>query len=393
VPDPSTPEAAPRSGPLAGVRFVEFAGIGPLPFAAMVLADLGAEGIRLEAPTPRFLVGDPIRTPTNRGRASVAIDLKHPNGVATALRVAGSADILIEGFRPGVMERLGLGPDVCLERNPRLVYGRMTGWGQQGPLAARAGHDITYLAVAGALRHFARAGQPPTPPLNLVGDYGGGGMLLAVGVLAAVVEAGRSGRGQVVDAAMVDGIALLMATFHGLNAQGLWRAEPGTNLLDTGAPFYDVYTTADGGYVAVGALEPQFYAALLQGLGLQDEDLPDQYDVGGWPRLRERLAATFATRTRDDWAAHFEATDACVAPVLALTEAPAHPHLAARDTFATVEGAVQPAAAPRFSRTPASPQPATASAHGADADRLLAWGFTSSELADLRATGALRSRS
>jgi len=370
------------------VRFVEFAGIGPVPFAGMMLADLGAEGVRVESPKQWVLAGDPTRMPTNRGRASIAIDLKHPYGAATVLRLLERADVLIEGFRPGVMERLGLGPDVCLERNPRLVYGRMTGWGQQGPLAAMAGHDLTYLAVAGALGSFARAGQPPTPPLNLVADYGGGGMLLLSGVLAALVEAGRSGRGQVVDAAMVDGVALLMAMIYGLRAQGMWRDEPGTNLLDTGAPFYDVYATADGRYVAVGALEPQFFAALLDGLSLPAEDLPDQYDVAGWPRLRERLAAEFATRTRDEWAEVFAETDACVAPVLALTEAPAHPHLAARGTFATVAGVVQPAAAPRFSRTPAA-QPAPASAHGADADRLLDWGFTAAELADLRSSGAL----
>jgi len=386
---PEASSAGAGRGPLQGVRFVEFAGIGPLPFAGMVLADLGAEGIRLEAPTPGFFAGDPTRTPTNRGRASVALDLKRANGVAAALRLVAQADVVLEGFRPGVMERLGLGPEVCLAHNQRLVYGRMTGWGQDGPLAPRAGHDLTYLAVAGALRHFARAGQPPTPPLNLVADYGGGGMLLVSGVLAALVEAGRSGRGQVVDAAMVDGVAMLMATFHGLRAQGLWRDEPGTNLLDTGAPFYDVYAAADGGYVAVGALEPQFYAALLRGLGLDREELPDQYDVSGWPALRARFASTFATGTRDEWAAVFEGTDACVAPVLSLAEAPEHPHLLARGTFVSVDGVVQPAPAPRFSRTPTAAEPAPASGHGVDADRLLGWGFTVTELGDLRAAGAL----
>ena len=236
----------------------------------MVLADLGAEGIRIEAPGRGGpLPGDPARMPTNRGRVAVTIDLKHPDGLTAALRLVDRADALLEGFRPGVMERLGVGPDTCLTRNPRLVYGRMTGWGQEGPLAGRAGHDITYLAIGGALRHFARVGQPPTPPLNLVADYGGGGMLLVSGVLAALVEAGRSGQGQVVDAAMVDGVALLMTTFYGLHAAGFWPGEPGTNLLDTGAPFYDVYATADGQYVAVGALEPQFYADLLRGLGLE----------------------------------------------------------------------------------------------------------------------------
>jgi alpha-methylacyl-CoA racemase len=378
-----------RTGPLAGIRFVEFAGIGPLPWACMVLSDLGAEGIRLESPSTSFFVGDPARTPTNRGRVSVTLDLKRPEAREAALRLIDTADLALEGFRPGVMERLGLGPDVCLERNPRLVYGRMTGWGQEGPLAARAGHDLTYLAVAGALRQFARYGQPPVPPLNLVADYGGGGMLLVSGVLAALVEAGRSGRGQVVDAAMVDGVALLTAMFHGMIAQGQWSAEPGTNLLDTGAPFYDVYTASDGGYVAVGALEPQFYAALLVGLDLADAGLPAQYDVAGWPVLRERFATVFATRTRDDWAAHFEGTDACVAPALSFTEAQHHPHLVARQTFVDVDGVVQPAPAPRFSRTPAQPRPAVPSARGADAERLLDWGFSAAELADLRAAGAL----
>jgi alpha-methylacyl-CoA racemase len=378
-----------RTGPLSGIRFVEFAGIGPLPWACMVLSDLGAEGIRLESPSAGFFVGDPASTPTNRGRASITLDLKRPEGRDAALRLVDSADLAVEGFRPGVMERLGLGPGVCLERNPRLVYGRMTGWGQEGPLAARAGHDVTYLAVAGALRQFARHGQAPVPPLNLVADYGGGGMLLVSGVLAALVEAGRSGRGQVVDAAMVDGVALLTAMFHGMLAQGQWREEPGTNLLDTGAPFYDVYQAADGGYVAVGALESQFYAALLAGLGLADADLPAQYDVSGWPVLRARFAEVFATRTRDEWAAHFEGTDACVAPALSFTEAQHHPHLEARKTFIDVNGVRQPAPAPRFSRTPAQAQPLPPGPRGGDAGRLLDWGFTETELSDLRAAGAL----
>jgi alpha-methylacyl-CoA racemase len=385
VPEPS----ATKLGPLAGVRFVEFAGIGPVPFAGMVLADLGAEGIRIEAPGRGGpLPGDPARMPTNRGRVAVTIDLKHPDGVTAALRLVDRADALLEGFRPGVMERLGVGPDTCLSRNPRLVYGRMTGWGQEGPLAGRAGHDITYLAIAGALRHFARVGQPPTPPLNLVADYGGGGMLLVSGVLAALVQAGRSGQGQVVDAAMVDGVALLMTTFYGLHAAGFWPGEPGTNLLDTGAPFYDVYATADGRYVAVGALEPQFYADLLRGLGLTDSELPDQYDVTGWPILRERFATVFATRSRDEWATHFEGTDACVAPVLDLTEAPEHPHAVARAMFATVDGVRQPAAAPRFSRTPTAP-PAAVSEPGATTEQLLEWGFTTEELTALRGRGVL----
>jgi alpha-methylacyl-CoA racemase len=303
--------------------------------------------------------------------------------VAVALRLIDRADVLLEGYRPGVMERLGLGPDACLDRNPRLIYGRMTGWGQDGPLAARAGHDLTYLAIAGVLGHIGRAGQPPTPPLNLVADYGGG---------AALVEAGRSGRGQVVDAAMVDGAALLMALFHGMHARGMWRDEVGTNLLDSGAPFYDVYATAGGGYVAVGALEPQFYAALLDGLGLAHEALPDQYDVAGWPALRARFAEVFATRGRDEWGEHFAGTDACVAPVLSMAEAPAHPHLAARETFVDLDGVVQPAAAPRFSRTPAAAAPAPKVSGEGDREALLHWGFADNEVTDLRASGTLGSR-
>jgi alpha-methylacyl-CoA racemase len=384
------PETAAR-GPLAGIRFVEFAGIGPVPFAAMVLADLGAEGIRLEAPD-RGGFGSAAMPPTDRGRPSVTVDLKRSDGVAVALRLIDRADVLLEGYRPGVMERLGLGPDACLDRNPRLIYGRMTGWGQDGPLAARAGHDLTYLAIAGVLGHIGRAGQPPTPPLNLVADYGGGAMLLVSGVLAALVEAGRSGRGQVVDAAMVDGAALLMALFHGMHARGMWRDEVGTNLLDSGAPFYDVYATAGGGYVAVGALEPQFYAALLDGLGLAHEALPDQYDVAGWPALRARFAEVFATRGRDEWGEHFAGTDACVAPVLSMAEAPAHPHLAARETFVDLDGVVQPAAAPRFSRTPAAAAPAPKVSGEGDREALLHWGFADGEVTDLRASGTLGSR-
>ena len=357
------------------MRFVEFAGIGPVPFAAMVLADLGAEGIRLERPRAGFLAGDAVRTAVNRGRTGVVVDLKQPDGVDLALRLVERADVLLEGHRPGVMERLGLGPDACLRRNPRLVYGRMTGWGQEGPLAGRAGHDIDYIAVAGALFHLGRAGAPPTPPLNLIADYGGGGMLLVAGVLAALVESGRSGRGQVVDAAMVDGAALLMALFHGLRAQGLWTGERGANLLDTGAPFYDVYATAGGGHVAVGALEPEFYAELVRGLGLDGEDLPDQFDVAGWPVLRERFAAAFLTRTRDEWAEAFAGLDACVAPVLSMAEAPDHPQMRARDTFVTVDGAVQPAPAPRFSRTPPASPPEPAAADLRD------WGLTEADLA------------
>jgi alpha-methylacyl-CoA racemase len=359
----------------------------------MVLAGMGASGIRLESPNPGFFFdGDPEHDPTMRGRTFVAVDLKDPEGRRFARRLIDQADLVVEGFRPGVMERLGLGPQACLESNPRLVYGRMTGWGQDGPLATRAGHDLTYLAVAGALRHIARAGQPPTPPLNLVADYGGGAMMLVAGVLAALVRAGRTGQGQVVDAAMVDGVALLMSLFQGLRAKGLWRDEPGTNLLDSGAPFYDVYLAADGGYLAVAALEPPFYAELLAGLGLDPEDLPQQYDVTGWPVLRERFAAAFASRGRDDWAARFVDTDACVAPVLAMHEAPRHPHLVARGTFmpppATSldsNAGYHPAPAPRFSTRAVPAMPAAVTPDEALRD----WGFTAAELTALRSAGTL----
>ncbi|TDB74704.1 CaiB/BaiF CoA-transferase family protein [Micromonospora sp. KC723] len=316
-------------GPLAGVRVVELASLAP------------ATG------------------PLQRGRRLVALDLKSPGGVADLLRLVERADVLVEAYRPGVAERLGVGPDTCRRRNPGLVYARMTGWGQDGPLAPRAGHDIDYLAVAGALEPLGRAGERPHAPLNLLGDFAGGGLLLVVGVLAALLERERSGVGQVVDAAMVDGSALLTAFLHGMIGAGLWTAPRGRNLLDGGAPFYDTYRTADDGFVAVGALEPAFFAALLTGLGLADEDLPAQYDPSGWPRLRRRFTDRFAERTRDEWAEVFAGLDACVVPVLAPTEAHRHPHNAARGTFVTVGGEVQPAPAPRFGRTPAAvPRPA-----------------------------------
>jgi alpha-methylacyl-CoA racemase len=348
------------AGPLAGLRIVELAGIGPAPFAAMVLADLGADVVRVDRvgvadPTARFDV-------LKRGRRSVAVDLKHPEGAEVVLRAAAGADALIEGFRPGVAERLGVGPGPCLARNPRLVYGRMTGWGQEGPYATHAGHDITYAAVAGALAHIGRAGQPPTPPLNLVADFGGGGMLLALGVVSGVLAAQRNGTGQVVDAAMVDGVALLMAPFFMALRSGFFTDERGTNLLDSGAPFYDSYPCADGRYVAVGALEPQFFAALLDGLDIDPAEVGDQHDRSGWPRLRARLGAAFATRGRDEWVAHFAGRDACVAPVLTTEETLADPHLAARGTVVERDGVPQPAPAPRFAATPAAldrppPQP------------------------------------
>ncbi|WP_434739673.1 CaiB/BaiF CoA transferase family protein [Micromonospora sp. SH-82] len=351
-----------RGGPLTGVRVVELTGLAPAPFGCMILADLGADVVRVDRPGPPAAgrLAAPTSGPLHRGRRVTALDLKSPDGVADLLRLVERADVLVEAYRPGVAERLGFGPDVCRSRNPRLVYARMTGWGQDGPLARRAGHDIDYIAVAGALAPLGRAGQPPHAPLNLLGDFAGGGMLLATGVLAALLERERSGIGQVVDAAMVDGAALLTAFLHGLVGSGLWSAPRGHNLLDGGAPFYDTYRTADDRFVAVGALEPAFYAALLTGLGLADDpDLPAQYDPSGWPDLRRLFTERFARRTRDEWTAVFADLDACVAPVLDPTEAHRHPHTAARGTFVEVGDDVQPAPAPRFDRTPASvPTPA-----------------------------------
>lgn len=368
--------AAPGPGPLAGLRVVELAGLGPAPYAAMLLADLGADVVRVDRPhaTP---LQDPRTDLVNRGRRSVCVDLKHPQGAELVLRLAERADVLVEGFRPGVAERLGIGPDQCRARNPRLVYGRMTGWGQEGPLASSAGHDITYLAVTGALHATGRSGGPPQVPVNLVGDFGGGALFLVVGVLSALWEARRSGIGQVVDAAIVDGTASLTTMLHGLLAGGQWRDERGSNLLDTGAPFYDVYETADGRHVAVGALEPQFFAELVRLLfgGTPPDDLPAQHDRAAWPLLRRLIAARFVQRSQQEWADTFEGTDACVAPVLSLTEAPRHPHLAARQTFVDREGVTQPAPAPRFSRTPSSlgGPPALPGQHTAEA--LRDWGF------------------
>jgi alpha-methylacyl-CoA racemase len=375
------------SGPLGGYRVVEIAGIGPGPFAAMMLADMGADVIRVDRKNA-VVGGDASKPPPdllNRGRRSVGVDLKQPGGAEVVLRLVAQADALIEGFRPGVAERLGIGPGECRERNPRLVYGRMTGWGQEGPLAGAVGHDINYISLAGVLGAIGRAGQPPVPPLNLVGDFGGGGMLLAFGVVCALLEAARSGLGQVVDAAMIDGSALLMTMFHGMTASGSWRPERGTNLLDSGAPFYDVYETADGGYVSVGSLEPQFYAELLRLSGLAAEDRPAQLDRSHWPAMRKRLAEVFRSKTRDEWTALMEGSDVCFAPVLSMAEAPAHPHHAARHTFTEVAGIPQAAPAPRFSRTPGaiSRPPAHPGQHTEEA--LRDWGFSPGELAELRA--------
>ncbi len=378
----------PGMGPLEGVKVVEIAGIGPGPFTAMVLADMGADVIRVDR-SVAAKGGDPDDPPRDiltRGRRSVALDLKHPDGVEALLRLIEGADVLVEGFRPGVAERLGFGPDVCLGRNPRLVYGRMTGWGQDGPYALAAGHDINYIALAGALHPIGRAGEAPVPPLNLIGDFGGGGMLLAFGIACALVEAKTSGEGQVVDAAMVDGSALLMTFVHGLKAMGMWGGPRGTNLLDTGAPFYDVYECADGEHVAIGSIEPQFYAELVRLSGLEHE--PGQMDRSGWPEMREELTRIFKARTRDEWCELMEASDVCFAPVLSMEEAPEHPHNRHRQTFVEVAGIPQPNAAPRFSRTPgaiAGP-PAHAGQH---TDEVLAEaGFSPDEIQGLRDGGA-----
>lgn len=380
------------SGPLEGIRLIELAGLGPCPFAGMMLADAGADIIRIDryekATYPPHQ--DAHVDLMNRGRRSVAIDLKHPDGVGLVLRLVEGADGLMEGFRPGVVERLGLGPEVCLARNPRLVFGRMTGWGQQGPLASSAGHDIDYIALAGALEPVGRAGDRPVPPLNLVGDFGGGGMLLAFGMLAAILNAQRTGKGQVVDAAMVDGAAALMTMTFTLRSAGMWSGPRGTNLLDTGAHFYEVYETSDGGFLAVGAIEPQFYAELIRLMGLEGEELPDQMDRSAWPQMKSRFAEVFAGRTRADWEKVFDGSDACVAPVLSLDEAPVHPHNRLRETFTEIAGVVQPAPAPRFEATPGGirrppPQPGQ---HGDEA--LVDWGLSEDEVAALRAERAIR---
>jgi alpha-methylacyl-CoA racemase len=374
-------------GPLQGVRVVEVAGIGPGPFCAMLLADMGAEVLRVDRPASSPALHPYVLA---RGRRSVAVDLKHPEAAGVVLRLARSADVLLEGFRPGVAERLGIGPDACLAANPRLVYGRMTGWGQGGPLAGTAGHDINYLALAGALDPIGRAGQAPVPPLNLVGDFGGGGMLLAFGVVCALLEAGRSDRGQVVDAAVLDGAALLTTMIHELAGMGLWRWRRGANLLDGGAPFYDVYQTSDGGYVAVGALEPGFYRELLERLGLADaDDLPAQGDRDRWPELRERFAAVIRTRTREEWCRLAEDGDACLTPVLSPAEAPEHPHNRHQGTFADTPEGPRPAPAPRFSRTPCGPPGPTPTPGQHTGEALTDWGFSPGEIAGLRQAGAV----
>jgi len=379
-------------GPLQGVKVIELAGIGPGPFAAMMLSDMGATVIRVER-AGSVRGGDPSEPPKDsltRGRQSIGVDLKHPDGIETVLKLVEQADVIMEGFRPGVTERLGLGPEDCLARNPAIVYGRMTGWGQEGPYASAAGHDINYIALAGALEGIGRAGEKPVPPLNLVGDFGGGGMFLAFGIACALLEAKSSGQGQVVDAAMVDGAATLMSMFWGMKAMGFWQPERGTNMLDTGAPFYDVYETSDAKFVSIGSIEPQFYAELLRLSGLGEiDDFPSQMDRSQWPAMKTRVEELFKTKTRDEWCEIMEHTDVCFAPVLSMEEATQHPHNVQRGTFTEVGGVTQQSPAPRFSRTTAEIQ-GPASHPGQHTDRVLAdFGFDSADIAKLRDAGAV----
>jgi alpha-methylacyl-CoA racemase len=378
-------------GPLTGVTVIEIAGIGPGPYCGMLLADLGADVIRIDR-AESVKGGDPDRPPADllaRGRRSVGVDLKNPDGVEVVLELVEMADALIEGFRPGVTERLGIGPDECLARNPRLVYGRMTGWGQDGPYASTAGHDINYISLAGALEPIGRRGQAPVPPLNLIGDFGGGGLMLAFGLVAALLDAQRSGRGQVIDAAMVDGAASLMTMTHSFRAMGIWNDERGTNMLDTGAHYYDVYETADGKYVSIGSIEPQFYAELLSRTGLDGEGLPWQQDRAAWPAMKERLGEIFRSKTRDEWCELMEGSDVCFAPVLSIPEAIEHPHNVHRGTFVEVAGITQPGPAPRFSRTPGQIRRPPAHAGQHTDEVLTEAGFEADRLAKLREAGAI----
>ncbi len=375
-------------GPLNGVKIIEVGGIGPGPFCGMMLSDMGAEIVRVERKGGLSL-SDPKYDLLTRNRKSISINLRTLEGVQTLLRMLEQVDALQEGFRPGVMEKLGIGPDVCLKRNPRLVYGRMTGWGQEGPLARAAGHDINYIALSGALHTIGRKGQKPVPPLNLVGDFGGGGMLLAFGMVCALYEARNSGQGQVVDAAMTDGSAALMAMIYGLKAAGLWTDKPGTNLLDTGAHFYDTYETADNKFIAIGAIEPQFYELLLKLAEIDDPDFQNQLDFAQWPQLKEKLSLVFKAKTREAWCEIMEGSDVCFAPVLSMSEAPEHPHNKQRKTFVENDGVLQPAPAPRFSRTEPeikSPPPIP----GQDTEIVLAdFGFATQEIESLKASGTI----
>ncbi|MEU4668681.1 CaiB/BaiF CoA-transferase family protein [Amycolatopsis sp. NPDC023774] len=376
-----------KAGPLGGLKVVELAGLAPAPFACMILADLGADVVRVDRATPGADVLGIPNDPLARGRRSIGVNTKTPEGVEVVLKLAERADVLIEGFRPGVAERMGLGPSVVHARNPRLVYGRMTGWGQDGPLAQAAGHDINYVGIAGALDPIGRAGERPVPPLNLVGDFGGGGLMLAMGVLAALYERTSSGRGQVVDASMVEGAALLTTSLHGLRAAGAWSGERGDNLLDGGAPFYDTYETADGKYVAIGAIEMRFWGDLVKVLGL--EDAPPHLDKTQWPKLRELIAEAVGKHTREDLVARAEGTDACLTPVLSPWEAATHPQNAARGTFVDIGGTVQPAPAPRFGRTPPSTPHAPRQAGTDTADVLAELGLSAADVAALRTAGAI----
>ena len=371
-------------GPLTGIKVIELAGIGPGPFCGMLLSDLGAEVIRVDRPA-----GGGRKDVLTRGRKSIAVDLKSPKGKEVILKLCESADALFEGFRPGVTERLGLGPNECMARNPALVYGRMTGWGQEGPMAQAAGHDINYIALAGALHAIGPKGGKPVPPLNLVGDFGGGGMLLAFGLVCAMLEAQKSGKGQVVDAAMVDGAATLMAMFFSMKAGGIFSNERGSNMLDGGAHFYDTYETGDGRYISIGSIEPQFYALLVEKAGLDATDFSAQMDMSRWPEYKEKLTNVFKSKTRDEWCALMEGSDVCFAPVLSLDEVAEHPHNKARGTFANVEGVIQPAPSPRFSRTPGA-LTASSRAPGEDTrDVLAASGFDAAEIDSLASEGVV----
>jgi alpha-methylacyl-CoA racemase len=376
-------------GPLEDVKIIEMGGIGPGPFCAMMLADMGAEIIRVERNKKPLFMLEPKYQVLHRSRRSISIDLKKQEGIKALLKLVEQADCLIEGFRPGVMEKLGLGPDVCLKYNPALVYGRMTGWGQEGPLARSAGHDINYISLSGTLHSIGRKNQNPVPPLNLVGDFGGGGMLLAFGIVCALFKTRKSGQGQVVDAAMVDGSAALMAGIYGMRAAGMWGDEHGTNLLDGGSHFYDTYKTSDGKWISVGSIEPQFYALLLKHTGIDDPDFQNQMDPTIWPQLKNKIAAIFKTKTRDEWCEIMEGTDVCFAPVLSMEEAMKHPHNVERKTFVEIAGVKQPAPAPRFSRTHPEiqgppPKP------GEHTESILSdWGFSSGEIKSLKDSHAI----
>jgi len=379
-------------GPLSGLKLIEVAGIGPGPMAAMMLGDLGADIIRIDRTVSHVMdrISDPRFAVHNRSRRSVSVDLQKPGGAEVVLRLAEKADGLMEPFRPGVAERLGIGPEVCLKRNPKLVYGRMTGWGQEGPLAKAAGHDQNYIALSGALHAIGRKGEKPVPPLNLVGDFGGGGMLLAFGMACGLVDSIRSGKGQVVDAAMVDGTGLLLGGIWGMVGAGLWDdSQRESNMLDGGAHFYDTYETKDGKYVSIGSIEPQFYALLLEKTGLKGQDLPAQHDRAKWPEMKKKFTEIFKTKTRDEWCAIMEGTDICFAPVLTMKEAPNHPHAKARNAFVDVEGFMQPAPAPRFSRTPGSVK-GPAPKRGVHTDEVLREnGFSDGEIKELRQSSTI----